>query len=336
MDLSILWYILITVLFLGYFFLEGFDYGVGILLPFLGKNDTERRAIVDSIGPHWDGNEVWLLTAGGAIFAAFPHWYATLFSGFYLALLIMLLALILRGVALEFRNRDNDPGWRNFWDKSLFVGSLVPALLWGVAITNLIQGVPINAKMQYAGSFWDLLSPFTLLGGLTWLLLFTMHGALFLTLKTEGEVAVRAHRAASSTGWLVLPCLILLLVLGYFRTDLFARWLTGIVILGALLVLILSCLLLRSRRYGCAFVSSGLSIILSTVAIFTGLFPRVMVSSLNPDWSLTIYKVSSSPYTLKIMTIVAITLVPIVLIYQGWSYWVFRRRVTGKQQESGY
>lgn len=336
MDLSILWYILITVLFLGYFFLEGFDYGVGILLPFLGKNDTERRAIVDSIGPHWDGNEVWLLTAGGAIFAAFPHWYATLFSGFYLALLIMLLALILRGVALEFRNRDNDPGWRNFWDKSLFVGSLVPALLWGVAITNLIQGVPINAKMQYAGSFWDLLSPFTLLGGLTWLLLFTMHGALFLTLKTEGEVAVRAHRAASSTCWLVLPCLILLLVLGYFRTDLFARWLTGIVILGALLVLILSCLLLRSRRYGCAFVSSGLSIILSTVAIFTGLFPRVMVSSLNPDWSLTIYKVSSSPYTLKIMTIVAITLIPIVLIYQGWSYWVFRRRVTGKQQESGY
>lgn len=333
MDLNMLWFILITVLFTGYFFLEGFDYGVGTLLPFLGKNDSERRVIINTIGPFWDGNEVWLITAGGAIFAAFPNWYATLFSGFYMALFLMLLALIVRGVAFEFRSKDDRPAWRSLWDWLIFGGSLVPALLWGVAITNLIRGVPIAGNMQYAGTFWDLLSPYTLVGGLTTLLIFTLHGALFLTLKTEGEQLESARRAASLVSILAVPALLVLIILSYSHTDIFTNTGAGIVFWGALATLLLACRLLRSGRYALAFVMNGLTIVCTTVAVFWGLFPRVMVSSLNPEWSLTIYNASSSPYTLKIMTIVALTLVPVVLLYQGWTYWIFRKRVTVKHLE---
>jgi len=332
-DLNILWFILINVLFIGYFFLEGFDYGVGILLPFLGKDDTGRRALINTIGPFWDGNEVWLLTSGGAIFAAFPHWYATLFSGFYMALFLMLLALIVRGVAFEFRSKDDRPAWRNLWDWMIFVGSLVPALLWGVAITNLIRGVPIAANMQYVGTFWNLLSPYTLVGGLTTLLVFTFHGALFLTLKTEGKLIELARQAAVRIGTLAVPALFLLVIMSYSQTGIFAKTGAGIVFWGAVAALLLACWLLRSGRHAWAFVMNGLTIIFFTVAIFWGLFPRVMVSSLNPEWSLTIYNASSSPYTLKVMTIVALTLVPVVLLYQGWTYWVFRQRVNVKHLE---
>ena len=193
MALNTLWFFLIIVLFIGFFFLEGFDYGVGMLLPFLGKNDPERRLIIRSIGPFWDANEVWLLTAGGAIFAAFPDWYATLFSGFYLALLLMLVALILRAVAFEFRNKDARPQWRSFWDWMIFLGSALPGFLWGVAITNIIEGVPIDAQMNYVGGFWNLLNPYALLGGLTLVALFALHGAIFLNLRTEGEMQERAQ-----------------------------------------------------------------------------------------------------------------------------------------------
>ncbi|SFH41310.1 cytochrome d ubiquinol oxidase subunit II [Desulfotomaculum arcticum] len=333
MDLNMLWFILITVLFTGYFFLEGFDYGVGTLLPFLGKNDSERRVIINTIGPFWDGNEVWLITAGGAIFAAFPNWYATLFSGFYMALFLMLLALIVRGVAFEFRSKDDRPAWRSLWDWLIFGGSLVPALLWGVAITNLIRGVPIAGNMQYAGTFWDLLSPYTLVGGLTTLLIFTLHGALFLTLKTEGEQLESARRAASLVSILAVPALLVLIILSYSHTDIFTNTGAGIVFWGALVTLLLACRLLRSGRYARAFIMNGLTIVCTTVAVFWGLFPRVMVSSLNPEWNLTVYNASSSPYTLKIMTIVALTLVPVVLLYQGWTYWIFRKRVTVKDLE---
>lgn len=331
MELNALWFGLVTILFTGFFFLEGFDYGVGILLPFLGKTDTERRLIINSIGPVWDGNEVWMLTAGGAIFAAFPNWYATLFSGFYLALFLMLVALIGRGVAFEFRSKDDRPAWRNLWDWVIFFGSLVPALLWGVAMANLIRGVPINARMQYVGSFWDLLSPYTLVGGLTTLLLFTLHGALFLTLKLEGELVERVRRVALGAGALALPVLLLLAVMSYAQTDIFTKIGAGAVLLGAGLALLLGYWLLRSQRHGWAFAMSGLTVVLYTVANFWGLFPRVMVSSLSPEWSLTIQNASSSPYTLKVMTIVALTLVPIVLVYQVWTYWVFRQRVGAKQ-----
>lgn len=331
MDLNILWFILITVLFAGFFFLEGFDFGVGILLPFLGKNDTERRIIINTIGPHWDGNEVWMITAGGAMFAAFPNWYATLFSGFFLALFLVLVALILRGVAFEFRSSDSSPRWRATWDRMIFTGSFLSALLWGVAMTNVVKGVPIDAKMQYVGTFFTLLNPYAIIGGLTTLVVFMFHGALFLSLKTSGELAKRAKKAAQSIGLVAIPIVLLLAGLTYFQTDLFSSLGAGITLLGSGVTLVIAYSLIRSNKAGWAFILNGLTIFFFTVALFWGLFPRVMVSSLNPEWSLNIYNASSSPYTLKIMTIVALTMVPIVLLYQGWTYWVFRKRVTEKE-----
>lgn len=330
MDLNILWFILITVLFVGFFFLEGFDFGVGILLPFLGKNDQERRVIINTIGPHWDGNEVWLITAGGAMFAAFPNWYATLFSGFFLALFLVLVSLIIRGVAFEFRSSDSSPLWRGTWDWMIFTGSLLSAVLWGVAMSNLIKGVPIDAKMQYIGTFFDLLSPYTIVGGLTTLSVFMFHGALYLSLKTTGEMAERASKAARRIAIVAIPVVLLFAGLTYFQTDLFASFGAGITLVASGVTLILAFILIRSSKAGWAFVANGLTILLFTVSLFWGLFPRVMVSSLNMQWSLTIYNASSSPYTLKIMTIIALTMVPIVLLYQGWTYWVFRKRVTEK------
>jgi len=329
MDLNTVWFVLISVLFVGYFFLEGFDYGVAILLPFLGKDDTDRRVMINTIGPHWDGNEVWLLTAGGATFAAFPNWYATLFSGFYVALLLILLALIARGVAFEFRSKDKNPTWRKVWDWLLFVGSLVPALLWGVAFANLIRGVPIDANMNYTGGFWNLLNPYALLGGLVTLSAFVLHGALFLNLKAKGETAGRAQRAARRVWPVVAVLAVAFLVASYFATDLYAVhgvW-TWLLAAGAAVALLGAGGLLRARRYGWAFGLTGLTIALWTATLFAGLFPRVMVSSLDAEWSLTIYNASSTPYTLRVMTIVAAIMVPIVLLYQGWSYWVFRKRI---------
>ncbi|ABO50168.1 cytochrome bd quinol oxidase subunit 2 apoprotein [Desulforamulus reducens MI-1] len=330
MDLNILWFILVTVLFIGFFFLEGFDYGVGILLPFLGKNDTERRIIINTIGPVWDGNEVWLITAGGAVFAAFPNWYATLFSGFYLALFLILLALIVRGVAFEFRSSDRSPAWRKFWDNMIFLGSFISALLWGVAVTNLLQGVPIDGNMQYVGGFFDLISPYTLAGGLTTLLVFMLHGALFLSLKTEGELVERARAVATKISLVAVPVVLLLAVLTYLKTDLFAKAGAAAVFLLSAGCLLIAILMLRKGREGWAFICNSLTIVLFTVSMFWAMFPRLMVSSLQPDWSLTIYNASSSPYTLKIMTFIALTMVPIILLYQGWTYWVFRHRVTEK------
>ena len=330
MDLNILWFILITVLFVGFFFLEGFDFGVGILLPFLGKNDTERRIIINTIGPHWDGNEVWLITAGGAMFAAFPNWYATLFSGFFLALFLVLFSLIIRGVAFEFRSSDSSLRWRTTFDWMIFTGSLLSALLWGVAMTNVVKGVPIDAKMQYVGTFFTLLNPYAIIGGLTTLLVFMFHGALFLSLKTTGTMAKRALKAAKGIGIVAIPVVLLFAGLTYFQTDLFSNLGAGITLLGSGITLVVAYVLIRSNKNGWAFILNGLTILLFTVALFWGLFPRVMVSSLNPAWSLSIYNASSSPYTLKIMTIIALTMVPIVLLYQGWSYWIFRHRVTEK------
>lgn len=330
MDLNILWFILITVLFTGFFLLEGFDYGVGILLPFLGKDDSERRVIVNSIGPVWDGNEVWLLTAGGAIFAAFPHWYATMFSGFYLALVVMLIALILRGVAFEFRGKDKRPEWHRFWDGAIFFGSLVPALLWGVALANLIQGVPIDAGMNYTGNFFTLLSPYTLLTGVYGLVLMTLHGALFLSLKVESDLADRA-RALAFRLW--LPAAVLLFAAwgaSYAATDMYRKLGVdpGVIPLLGGAAILASGWFIKAKHDGWAFAMTGVTIATTVVTVFLTLYPRVMVSSLNPDWSLTIYNASSSQYTLTVMTVVALIFVPIVLAYQGWTYWVFRKRVT--------
>jgi cytochrome d ubiquinol oxidase subunit II len=327
--LNTVWFILIAVLFIGFFFLEGFDYGVGILLPFLGKDDTERRAIVNTIGPFWDGNEVWVITAGGAMFAAFPEWYATLFSGFYLALVLMLFALIVRGVGFEFRSKIEDPRWRNFWDWAIFGGSAIPALLWGVAIANLLKGVPIDANFQFTGNFFSLLSLYTVIGGLVTLSVFTLHGAIYLSLKADPVIAERAHNVASALSWPTLGIVVLLVVLSYFYTDLFSRLGVnpGLTALGAGVALIAAGVLVRVRRHGWAFIATGLAIVMTVITVFRGLYPRVMVSSLNPDWSLTIHNAASSPYTLRAMSIVAAIFIPFVLLYQAWSYYTFRGRV---------
>jgi cytochrome d ubiquinol oxidase subunit II len=337
MDLNTVWFVLTLVLVIGFFLLEGFDYGVGILLPFLGKDDVDRRVIINTIGPFWDGNEVWLLTAGGAMFAAFPEWYATLFSGFYLALVLILLALIVRGVAFEFRSKDKHPTWRKLWDWMIFVGSFLPALLWGVAFSNLIGGVPIDADMQYAGGFWDLLSPYALAGGLASLTAFALHGAIFLSLKTKGELAQRAQNAAAR---LWVPAVVagaLFVVAGFVATDMYSRvgFVLALLPLGAAAALLASGWLVRQGRHGWAFAMTSLTIALSAVTVAIGLYPRLMVSDLNPEWSLTIYNASSSPYTLTVMTIVALVFVPIVLLYQGWSYWIFRKRI-GREDSLEY
>lgn len=330
MDLNTLWFILISILFIGFFFLEGFDYGVGILLPFIGKEDKTRRVVINTIGTFWDGNEVWLLTAGGAMFAAFPNWYATMFSGFYLALVLMLLALIMRGVSFEFRSKDKSPQWRNFWDWMIFFGSFVPALLWGVAVANLIRGVPIDANMNYVGGFFNLLNPFALVGGLMTLSLFTLHGAIFLNLKTTDEIKIKAHAIAMKF-WIPTIILVLGFVLfGYFDTDMFSGLgiSPGISPVIAAIALLMTGWFLKNNKSGWAFIMTGLTITFATITVFFGLYPRVMVSSLNDAWSLTIYNASSTPYTLTVMSIVAAIFVPIVLIYQSWTYWIFKKRLS--------
>jgi len=332
MDLNILWFVLIGVLYIGFFVLEGFDFGVGILLPFLGKSDKERRMIINTIGPHWDGNEVWLLTAGGATFAAFPEWYATLFSGFYMALFLLLVALILRGVAFEFRSKDANPRWRLFWDWAIFVGSFLPALLMGVAFANLVRGVPIDAEMNYVGGFWNLLNPYALVAGLTTVIVFTLYGAIFLALKVGNPLQERAQQFAQRLWLPALVFIVLFFVGTYVDTDALEQLGVnpGVIPITAGLGVLMVGPLLRRKMDGWAFVLTALAIVSATATIFLILFPRVMVSSLNPAYSLTIYNASSSPYTLRVMTIVALTLVPLVLIYQGWTYWVFRKRITAE------
>jgi cytochrome bd ubiquinol oxidase subunit II len=330
MNLNALWFILITILFTGFFVLEGFDYGAGILLPFISKKDEDRRMVLNAIGPFWDGNEVWLITAGGAMFAAFPNWYATMFSGFYVALVLMLLALIVRGVGFEFRGKVAGPIWRSTWDWLLFAGSIIPALLWGVALSNIIRGVPIDAHMNYVGGFWNLLNPYALLGGMVAVIGFALHGAIFLALKTTGAVLERAHRAANRLWPPMIVLLFLYIVAGYFSTDMFARLGVnpGVAPVAAGAAMLSIGWLIRQGRHGWAFIMSTLGIVLSTATVFLGLYPRVLVSSLNPDWSLTIYSASSSAYTLTVMTIIALIFVPIVLLYQGWTYWIFRERIS--------
>jgi cytochrome d ubiquinol oxidase subunit II len=332
MDLNTLWFLLIGVLFTGFFVLEGFDYGVGILLPFLGKTDTERRRIINTIGPVWDGNEVWILTGGGAIFAAFPHWYATLFSGFYLALFLMLVALIVRAVAFEFRSKDKHPAWRALWDGAIFFGSAIPALLWGVALANLLKGTPIDASKNFTGGFFDLLSPYTLLAGLATLTLFATHGAIFLNLKSTDPIRSRAVATTKKVGPVATVLLLLFAAGTYVWTDAFTRGgiNPGLIPLLALGALLAAGALIHREKMGWAFAMTSLTILFTVATLFVSLYPRVMVSSLNPEWSLTIYNASSTPYTLKVMTVVAGIFVPIVLAYQAWTYWVFRHRVTGE------
>ncbi|MBG0816608.1 cytochrome d ubiquinol oxidase subunit II [Planomonospora sp. ID82291] len=321
MELTTVWFLLIAILWIGYFVLEGFDFGVGILLPFVSRDETDRRTVLATIGPVWDGNEVWLLVAGGATFAAFPEWYATLFSGFYLPLFLILVALILRGVAIEYRNKsDSTRGW----DRCLFFGSLLPALLWGVAFANIVRGVPLDADHEYTGSLLTLLNPYALLGGLATLTLFTLHGALFLALRTTGELRARAVGWAKKAGVAALVAGGAFLVITQVTVGKPATWATAasaaLGIAGALLAT------LRGRD-GWAFTANAVAILAVTVTLFGNLWPNVM-PALDPANSLTVTNAASTPYTLTVMTWVAGIFTPVVLAYQGWTYWVFRKRLT--------
>jgi cytochrome bd ubiquinol oxidase subunit II len=338
MNLNIVWFILIAILYVGFFFLEGFDFGVGMLLPFLGRNDVERRTIMNTIGPHWDGNEVWLITAGGATFAAFPHWYATMFSGFYPALFLLLLALIVRGVSFEFRGKEAAPKWRSFWDWALAVASFLAAFLLGVAFANLAKGVPIDAKMNYTGSFWTLLNPYGLIGGLSNAAGFLLIGAIFLSLKTGGELGQRAQAAARKLWYPAVALILALLVTTYIYTDILDHLGVdpGVVPIAAFAALLLAGYFIWRKMNGWAFALMGTHLALTLISCFQIMFPRVMISSIDPAFSLTIYNASSSPYTLKVMSIVALIFVPVVLAYQGWTYWVFRKRIEAEPEKLVY
>lgn len=324
MELTTVWFILITVLFVGYFVLEGFDFGVGMLVGLLGKDERERRVLVNTIGPVWDGNEVWLLVGGGAMFAAFPEWYATLFSGFYLPLFIILVALIIRGVAFEYRGKRDDQLWRDRWDWAIIIGSFLPALLWGVAFANIVRGVPIDSAHEYTGGFFNLLNPYALLGGLVTLTVFLVHGAVFVALKTVGDIRERAHRFAQRVGGVAAVLAVVFIVWTGLDHDKMAVW-----VIGALAAVALLGGLAGSRvgRDGWAFIGTAVAIALVVTMLFVALFPNVMPSTTDAAFSLTVDNASSTPYTLKIMTWVAVVFTPIVVLYQSWSYWVFRKRI---------
>ncbi|MDX2562360.1 cytochrome d ubiquinol oxidase subunit II [Streptomyces sp. TX20-6-3] len=331
MELHDVWFVLIAVLWIGYFFLEGFDFGVGILTKLLARDRPEKRVLINTIGPVWDGNEVWLLTAGGATFAAFPEWYATLFSGFYLPLLIILVCLIIRGVAFEYRAKRTEENWQRNWEQAIFWTSLIPAFLWGVAFGNIVRGVKIDENMEFVGSFWDLLNPYALLGGLVTLTLFTFHGAVFVSLKTVGDIRLRARALALKLG--LVTAVAALGFLSWTQIDTGDSWSLAAMLI-AVVALVGAIVAIRVGREGWSFALSGVTITAAVAMLFLALFPDVMPSSLNPEWSLTVTNASSSPYTLKIMTWCAAIATPLVLLYQSWTYWVFRKRI-GTQHIAG-
>lgn len=324
MELTTVWFSLIAVLWIGYFTLEGFDFGVGMLLPALARDDTERRVMINTIGPVWDGNEVWLLVAGGATFAAFPEWYATLFSGFYLPLLLILVALIVRGLAFEYRAKRDDDRWRRSWDLAIIVGSFVPALLWGVAFANILRGVPIDADLEYAGGFFELLNPYALLGGLTTLGLFVTHGALFVALKTDGEIRHRARRLAVPAVGVTALLAVAFLAWTQQQTGTVG---SAVAFVAAALALVGAGLAARAAREGWAFLGTFVTIALAVAGLFLALFPDVMPTTLAGGTSLTTTNAAATSYTLGIMTVVAVVFTPVVLAYQAWTYWVFRKRI---------
>lgn len=333
MSLNELWFILVAVLFIGFFFLEGFDFGVGMSTRFLAKNDMERRVLINSIGPFWDANEVWLLTAGGAMFAAFPNWYATMFSGYYTPLVVLLLLLIARGVAFEFRGKVGNEKWKSAWDVAIFLGSLLPPFLLGVVFSGLIKGLPIDGDMEMKAGLFDMVNLYTLVGGVTVVMLCLVHGLMFTSLRTTGDLRLRARKLAHK---LLVPLAILFVlfaVLTLFETDVFQvrGVILSVVAVVGVVVFLLSGWFMSKQRDGWAFGMTGTLIVLSIASVFIGLFPRVMVSSISDAFSLTIDNAASGAYSLKVMTIVSLTLLPFVLGYQIWSYFVFHKRVSEKE-----
>ncbi|MEU7819387.1 cytochrome d ubiquinol oxidase subunit II [Catellatospora sp. NPDC049133] len=332
MELTTLWFLLIAGLFVGYFVLEGFDFGVGMLVPVLGRDDRERRVVINTIGPLWDGNEVWLITAGGAMFAAFPEWYASLFSGFYLPLLLILLALILRGVAFDFRGKRPEAAWRRRWDWCIVFGSAVPAFVWGLVFANVVRGVPLDSGHNYVGGVLDLLNPYALLGGATMVALFLTHGAIFIALKTSGDIRRRANVLAGRAGLGAAALAVLFLGLTLAHRGgpvaVVLSVLAALCLVGGLIANRLPARGGEGRREGWAFAGTAAAVALAVASLFAGLHPFVLPSTIDPAVnSLTVLNASSSAYTLKIMSWVAVVFAPIVVLYQGWTYWVFRKRI---------
>jgi cytochrome d ubiquinol oxidase subunit II len=326
MSFQIFWFIAIAVLWTGFLVLEGFDFGVGILRGVVGKTDEERRVAINTIGPLWDGNEVWLIVAAASMFAAFPAWYATMFSGFYVALVLLLVALIARGVSFEFRGKRDSERWRRNWDRLSTAGSLLAPFLIGVALANLLHGVPIDADQEFTGSFLDLLNPYSLFAGLTLVLLCILHGSTFLGLRTDGVVRERATTLAGRAS--IAAGVALLVFVTWTQLMLDRGAIPDLIPGGAVIATFAVSWLVREHRDGWAFAMTAFAIATTVATFFIDLYPRVMVSSTKAANSLTIQNASSSAYSLKLMTIVMLVFLPLVLLYQGWTYYVFRRRVT--------
>ena len=323
------WFIVIAILWTGFFILEGFDFGVGMLHSVVGRDDAERRAAINTIGPLWDGNEVWLIVAGAAMFAAFPGWYATMFSGLYLALVLLLTALIIRGVSFEYRGKRDAAHWRRTWDWALTVGSVLAPLLIGIALGDLLAGLPIDSAQNYTGSFWDLLQPYAVFTGVTFVLICLLHGATFLCLKTTGEMHERSRlqarriapfAAAAVTGFVIWP-----------HVTASSTFFLSLIELLAILAVLAAAALVYARRDGFAFATTTVTIAACILAIFADLYPNLMVSSTSSAYNLTVHNAASPPYSLKAMTVVVVIFLPLVLIYQAWTYYVFRRRVSASE-----
>lgn len=327
--LQFFWFFLIGLLFSMFFFLEGFDFGVGMSVQTLAHHEDEKNQIVETIGPVWDGNEVWLLTAGGAMFASFPYWYASLFSGYYLVLLLILVGLIIRGISFEFR-ANASPKYKNLWNWTLTIGSTMVPFFFGLLFTSLVQGIPLDAAGNASASFTDYVNVFSVVGGVAVTLLSYLHGLNYIALKTEGPVRERARNYASFFYWVLYLGLVVFAILLFVKTDFFQKHAlaTSSLIVVIVFLTLLAHLAVFKHKELTAFLSSGLTLIAVVVLLFQGLFPRVMISSTSAKFDLLIENASSSPYTLKIMSIIAITLVPFVLAYVAWSYYIFRKRIS--------
>ena len=327
------WFIVIAVLWTGFMVLEGFDFGVGMLHGVVGRDEVGKRVAIATIGPVWDGNEVWLIVAGAGMFAAFPGWYATWFSALYLALVLLLVGLILRGVTFEFRGKRDSARWRRGWDAALLFGSVITPLLVGVALSDLLYGLPINADQEFVGDFWDLVSGYSVVGGLTFVLMCLLHGATFLALKTTDEVRARAIRVARVVAPITAAAVTAYVIWTHIISD--RGFLLTILELAAILAVLSALWLVRIDRDGWAFTATAVTIAAVVLNIFADLYPNVLVSTLDPAYNLTIDNTASGPYALKVMTVVIVVLLPGILVYQGWSYHVFRKRVTREQVSAG-
>ena len=338
MELQTIWFFLWGLLWAVFFITDGFDFGVGTLYPFLGKTDQDKRRMLNSIGPLWDGNEVWLLTAGGVTFAAFPQVYATMFSALYTPLMLILFSLIFRGVAFEFRGKIDSPGWKKLWDTAIFLGSFLPALLFGVAFANIFRGIPFDGEGIYHGNTLKLLNPYGLLGGILFVLLFLQHGANWLVIKTTGDLQQRAISVSKKVWLILVPIAVIFLFASLISTDLYANYFETPIFFIVILVTVVALLSMRGfiakQKAWKAWFASALTIIGATFFGVIGLFPALFPSSMDKAFSLTAFNSSSSPLTLKIMLGVVIVFVPIVLIYQIWAFNMFKNPITEEDSDA--